>query len=102
MFSFLFLNAICVCRLHFGYVSLPTQPPSFAPPLLAPVNLGSFNAHRTEGGGVHLVYGFYANHCPVNLKCLMHNYEADRGAQELELANTTAAQNWILSLPIYL
>lgn len=32
----------------------------------------------------------------------MHNYEADRGAQELELANTTAAQNWILSLPIYL
>lgn len=31
----------------------------------------------------------------------MHNYEADRGAQELELANTAAAQNWILSLPIY-
>lgn len=58
-------------------------------------NLGSFDAARTW----HLVYGFYANRCPVNLKCLMHNYEADRGAQELELANT-AAQNWILSLAI--
>lgn len=65
------------------------------PSLLTPHQLGQFDAARTG----HLVYGFYANRCPVNLKCLMHNYEADRGAQELELANT-AAQNWILSLAI--
>lgn len=71
-------------------------PRSASSPLPIPLlNLGSFDAARTG----HLVYGFYANRCPVNLKCLMHNYEADRGAQELELANT-AAQNWILSLAI--